>query len=267
VNQAAKLDPYPLPKIEQLFASLAEGKVFSKLDLSHAYLQVVLNKESRHLVTVNTHKGLFHFNRLPFGVASAPTIFQRIIEGMLKGIPGVCIYLDNILITGKTEEEHLTNLEQVLKQLEAAGMHLKCNECCFNMPEVTYVGHRSDEEGLHPTEDNIKAILQVSAPKSIIELRAFLGLLNYYGKFLPNLSTVLAPLHKLLWSHTRWFWNAEQSKAFKDAKDLLHSPRVLVHYDNSRPLVLSCDASSYGVGAVLSHIMENNSERPVAFAS
>jgi len=104
VNQAAKLDPYPLPKIEQLFVSLAG-------DLSHAYLQVVLDEESRHLVTVNTHKGIFHFNRLPFGVASVPAIFQRIIEGILKGIPGVCIYLDDILIMGKTEEEHLTNLE------------------------------------------------------------------------------------------------------------------------------------------------------------
>jgi len=135
------------------------------------------------------------------------------------------------------------------------------------MPEVTYLGHRIDKEGLHPTEDKIKAILQAPAPKKITELRAFLGLLNYYGKFLLNLSTVLAPLHKLLQSHTRWFWNAEQSKAFKDAKDLLHLPRVLAHYDNSKPLVLSCDASPYGVGAVLSHIMEDNSERPVAFAS
>ena len=130
VNRAAKLDPYPLPRIKDLFASLTGGQVFSKLDLSHAYLQVMLQvmlkDKSKHLVTMNTHKGLFCFNRLPFGVSSAPAIFQRIMEGILKGIPGVSIYLDDILITGRTEEEHLTNLEQVLKQLEVSGMHLKC---------------------------------------------------------------------------------------------------------------------------------------------
>ena len=138
MNRAAKLDPYPLPKIEDLFASLARGKVLSKLDLSHAYLQVMLDEENRNLVTVNTYKGLFWFNRLPFGVASAPAMFQRIMEGILKGIPGVCIYLDDILITGNTEEQHLANLEQVFKQLEAAGMCLKCNKCCFNLSEVIY---------------------------------------------------------------------------------------------------------------------------------
>ena len=198
VNQAAKLDPYPLPRIEDLFASLAGGQVFSKLDLSRAYLQVMLDEESKHLVTVNTHKGLFRFNRLPFGVSSAPAIFQRIMEGVLKGIPGVSIYLDDILITGKSEEQHLANLERVLKQLEVSDMRLKHDKCCFKMPEVTYLGHRIDKEGLHPTEAKTKAILQAPTPKNLTELRAFLGLLNYYGKFLPNLSTVLAPLHKLL---------------------------------------------------------------------
>ena len=267
VNQAAQLDPYPLPKIEDLFASLAGGRVFSKLDLSHAYLQVLLDEESRNLVTVNTHKGLFRFNRLPFGVASAPAIFQRIMEGVLKGIPGVCIYLDDILITGQTEEQHLANLEQVFKQLEAAGMRLKRNKCCFNLPEVTYLGHQIDKNGLHPTEEKTKAILEAPTPKNTTELRAFLGLINYYGKFLPNLSMVLIPLYKLLKNNTSWKWSTEQAKAFQDAKNLLKSPRVLIHYDSSRPLMLTCDASPYGVGAVLAHIMDDNTERPIAFAS
>jgi len=145
-----------------------------------------MKKADTYVVTVNTNKGLFCFNRLSFRVASVPTIFQKIIEGILKGIPGVSIYLDDILIMGKTEEEHLTNLEQVLKQLKAAGMHLKRNKCCFNMREVTYLGHRIDKEGLHTPEANVKVILQAPASKNITELRAFLGLLNYYGKFLPN---------------------------------------------------------------------------------
>ena len=146
-------------------------------------------------------------------------------------------------------------------------MRLKRDKCCFNMPKVTYLGHRIDKEGLHPTEAKTKAILQAPAPKNLTKLRAFLRLLNYYGKFLPNLSTVLAPLHKLLTNYTKWIWRAEQAKAFQEAKDLLRSPRVLVHYDSLRPVVLSCDTSPNGVGAVLSHIMDDNTEKPVAFAS
>ena len=128
------------------------------------------------------------------------------------------------------------------------------------------ISYRIDKDGLHPTVDKTKAILQAPAPKCTTELRAFLGLINYYGKFFPNLSMVLTPLHKLLRNNTRWSWKTEQSRAFEDAKNLLRSPRVLVHYDSSRPLVLSCDASPYGVGAVLSHVMEDNTERPIAFA-
>ena len=143
-----------------------------------------------------------------------------------------------------------------MKQLEVSGMRLKCKKCCFNMPEVIYLGTGLTKKGsVHPTEAKIAAILKAPAPKKLTELRAFLGLLNYYGKFLPNLSTMLAPLHKLLKSNTKWFQKAEQAQAFQEAKNLLQSPRVLVHYDSLRPLVLSCDASPYGVGAVLSHIM------------
>ena len=114
VNKAAKLDHYPIPRIEDLFASLSGGKEFTKLDLSHAYQQVPLDEASRQYVTINTLKGLFRYNRLPFGVSSAPSIFQRIMETLLQGIPGVCVYIDDILVTGKTTQEHLEHLAEVL---------------------------------------------------------------------------------------------------------------------------------------------------------
>ena len=115
VNKAGKLEVYPLPRIEDLLASLAGGKTFTKLDLSHAYLQVKLDEESKKCVTVNTHKGLFQCQRLLFGVASAPAIFQRLMESLLQGLPGVCIYLDDILVTGISDEEHLHKLSKVLQ--------------------------------------------------------------------------------------------------------------------------------------------------------
>ena len=125
VNKAAKLEVYPLPRIEDLLASLSGGKSFTKLDLSHAYLQVHLEETSQQYVTVNTHRGLFCYQRLPFGAASTPAIFQRQMESLLQGLPGVCTYLDDILVTGTSDEEHLRNLSAVLQRLKTSKMKLK----------------------------------------------------------------------------------------------------------------------------------------------
>ena len=267
VNRAARLDKYPIPRIEELFASLADGKSFTKLDLSHAYLQISLDEESRHFVTINTHKGLFEYKRLPFGVASAPSIFQRVMENLLQGIKGVCVYIDDILITGSTEEEHLRNLAQVLQRLESAGMRLKRQKCAFLLPSVAYLGHIITQEGLHTEETKVRAIVDAPEPTNVGELRSFLGMVNYYGKFLPDLATTLAPLYHLLRKSCHWSWGTKQKKAFSQVKELLRSGRVLTHFDDRLPLVLACDASPYGLGAVLSHRLPNGEEKPVGFAS
>ena len=125
IKQAAKVDQYPIPRIDDLFVSLSGGKKFTKLYLSHAYQQVQLEEASCQYVAINTHKGLFQYNRLPFGVSSAPSIFQQILETLLPGIPGVCIYIDDLLITGRTDPEHLEHLAEVLRMLKEAGMKLK----------------------------------------------------------------------------------------------------------------------------------------------
>ena len=125
INPVLNVDKYPVPKAEDLFATLAGGKKFSKLDLSHAYQQVLLESDSRQFVTINTHKGLYRYTRLPFGVASVPTVFQQIMEKILNGIPKVVVYIDDILVTGATDAEHLEILGQVLTRLEEHGLRLK----------------------------------------------------------------------------------------------------------------------------------------------
>ncbi|XP_064400577.1 uncharacterized protein K02A2.6-like [Halichondria panicea] len=139
LNRSCKVDKYPLPRIEDLFASLSGRKKFTKLDLKHAYQQIELDEESKPLTTINTHKGLFQYDCLPFGVSSAPSIFQRVMENLLQGIPGVCIYIDDILITGHTEEEHLEHLTEVLTRLSKAGLTLKKVKCSFFLDSVEYL--------------------------------------------------------------------------------------------------------------------------------
>ena len=166
INQAAQTDTYPLPKIKDLFASLSGGKSFTKLDLAHAYQQIPLDEEAKEYTTINTHKGLYRYNRLPFGVASAPLIFQHTMENIIQGLPHVCIYIDDI-VTGATTEEHLRNLEEVLTRLENANVRLKRNKCEFMLPSVEYLGHRISAQGLQPTDAKVQAICNAPPPRNL----------------------------------------------------------------------------------------------------
>ena len=158
INKGVVEDKYPLPRVNDLYASLTGGETFSKLDMSQAYLQLKLDEGSRDYVTINTHKGLFRYTRLPYGLSVAPSIFQRTLECVLAGIPHVCIFLDDILVTGKTQSEHVTNLRLVLKRLDEAGLKLNNEKCQFFNASVVYLGHKIDRNGLHPTDEKVRAI-------------------------------------------------------------------------------------------------------------
>ena len=267
INADLDVDSYPLPKPDELFAMLAKGKKFSKLDLSQAYQQLLLDDEAKKYTTINTHQGLYQYNRLPYGIASAPALFQRTIDTILQGIPHVVCYLDDILITGEDDAEHLRNLEEVFRRLEHHGLHLKKAKCEFMQSSVDYLGYHVDAQGLHTMPSKLDAITHAPEPQNVTQLRSFLGLLNYYGKFILNLATLIHPLNRLLCKDVRWKWDSECAQAFAEAKQVLTSSKVLVHYDPSLPITLAGDASAYGIGAVISHTMPDGTERPIAFAS
>ena len=267
VNPMLDVDQYPLPRPDDIFAKLAGGQQFSTLDLTNAYNQLILDDDSRKYVTVNTIKGLYQYTRLPFGISSAPAVFQRTIDTILEGAEGAACYIDDIIVTGQTAEQHLEHLEEVLRRLLKHGVHAKKSKCRFLQPSVVFLGHRIDADGIHPTEENLRAIVQAPAPKNVQELRSFLGLINYYGKFIPNAATILSPLNSLLRKEVTWTWTKECQRSFNLAKETLVSSKVLTHYDPSLPIRMAADASAYGIGAVIAHVMPDGSERPIAFAS
>ncbi|XP_044746898.1 uncharacterized protein K02A2.6-like isoform X2 [Coccinella septempunctata] len=188
INPHNEIDQHPLPRIEDLFGCLQGGVQFSKLDLSDAYQQVGLNDDSKNLTTIVTHKGLFIYNRLTYGIASAPSKFQKLMESLLSGIDGVTVFLDDILITGKDEKEHFNRLKLVLSILENSGLKLSIAKCKFFQDSIEYLGYKIDEEGLHTSENKVAAILKVQKPSNITELKSSLGMVNYYGKFIRNIS-------------------------------------------------------------------------------
>ncbi|KAI4885438.1 hypothetical protein NFI96_003949 [Prochilodus magdalenae] len=198
INPALCAEHHPIPRIEDLFASLSGGHRFSKLNLSQAYLQVPIKIDSRKYLTITTHKGMFCYNRLPFGITSAPSIFQRIMDQVLQGLPNVHCFLDDILITGQDEAHHLRNLEAVLSRLGKVGLRVQKEKCEFFKDSLEYLGHTIDSVELHKSDDKIKAIVEAPVPTDTTQLRSFLGLINYYARFVPNMSTLLHPLNALL---------------------------------------------------------------------
>ena len=179
VNQAAKLDKYPLPWINDILASLEGRTIFSKLDLSNAYQQVSLDEASKKFTTINTRKGLYKYTRLPFGVSSAPAIFQRMMAGLLQGTPNVTVYMDDILIAGKTEQDHLAILEKMLSRLQNAGIWLKRSKCAFILSSIDSLGHRISADGLQPIKEKVRAISEAPAPLNVTQLRSFLGVITH----------------------------------------------------------------------------------------
>ena len=267
VNAVAQLDNYPIPNTTEQLATLAGGKKFSKIDLRQAYQQLALDDESKELLTVNTHKGLYQPERLQFGVHSATGIFQREIERILQDFPSVLVRIDDILMTGKTDEEHFWTLVWVLLVLEEAGFTVGPEKCEFFKEEVTFCGYRVSQDGVLPMEKNVKAVLEAPEPTNISELKSFLGMINYYQNYLPALATVVEPIHKLLRKDAPWNWNNEQQQAFETAKKMLSEAPLLVHFDPAQKIVVHTDASPYGLGSVLSHLFTDETEKPVCFAS
>ena len=249
-----------------MLAQLTGAKIFSKLDANSGFWQIPLSQPSRLLTTFITPFGRYCFNKLPFGITSAPEHFQRRMSELLAGLKGFQCLVDDILVFGKDQAEHDQRLDAVLRRIEEAGVTLNQQKCEFSKDELTFLGHIVDAKGIRADPEKTEAIRNMSPPTSIPELRRFLGMANQLGKFTPNLAEITKPLREFLSKSSSWTWGPSQSAAFKQVKEELSSPTTLALYDPTAPTKISADASSHGLGAVILQ-QTDDSWKPVAYAS
>ena len=267
INHQIDIERFPLPTREQLLHKIRYGQIFSKIDLKDAYMQLELDEESKKLLVANTPLGLFEYQRLPYGIASAPAIFQRFLEQILQDVEGCGNYLDDIIVASPTVEEHIQRLEQIFKILREWGIKCKQNKCSLFQDHIDYLGRRISAEGILPEQSGVTAIKNLKRPENIKEVEALMGKINYYHSYIPNMSQIAAPIKQLRRKNTRFKWTQQHEQAFNSLKQHIVNATQLVHFQEHLPIILATDASSFGIGAVISHVYEDGSEHPIAFAS
>lgn len=266
-NTAILREHYPLPMIDTFLNKLKGAKFFSKLDMTSAYHHVELHPDSRDITTFMTGRGLMRFKRLLFGINAAPEMFQRIMVEMFSGIEGVIIYIDDIVVFGRTQEEHDKRLQQVLDVLKRNNAKLNKSKCVIGASEIEILGFKVNANGINASQDKIDAIERFRLPASKEEARSFLGLVNFVGQFIPNLSTRTEPLRKFIRGEAETF-GEEQKIAFDDLRgELTRNVRKLGFFDPRDTTELYVDASPVGLGAVLAQRDENRVARIISFAS
>ncbi|XP_054280986.1 uncharacterized protein K02A2.6-like [Macrosteles quadrilineatus] len=267
VNQQLHDSRYPIPRIEDILNKMRNGNYFCTLDIYKAYLHLSVDSESSKVQTITTHKGTYLAKRLFFGIKTAPNEFHKFIDQVVQNLEGTVAYFDDIVVQGCTFEECKSRLIKVLEKLEQHNLHVNVEKCKFFERKVQYLGHIISKDGIQKSPEKVRAIQDAPRPTNITGVRQFLGLVQYYSKFIKDASTLLNPLHQLLRKEKRFHWSQECEKAFTCVKEEIASDTVLTPYNPDFPVILATDASPVGLSAVLSHKMPNNEERPIVFAS
>ena len=268
LNEVTVKDSYPLPRVDTVLESLAGATLFSALDLQSGYWQCEVDPEDRPKTAFSIGSGLYEFNVLPFGVCNGPATFQRLMDLVLDGMhwESALVYLDDVIVFGRTFEEHLERLSAVLKRLKDAGLKLNPKKCRLFHREVEFLGHIVNREGVAADPKKVQVVREWPTPTNLTELRSFLGLASYYRRFVPSFAELAAPLHRLLNKGERYLWNEECEVAFRQLKQKLVKTPVLAYPNPNRPFIVDVDASGYGIGGVLSQV-QNGLERPIAYFS
>jgi len=267
VNRTTVRDNYPLPHIQDLVQNLAGGKIFSKIDLQKAFWQIPMNEEDIQKTAVITPFGLFEFLRMPFGLRNAAQTFQRFMDSILRDLPRVHCFMDDIICASESQEQHEDDLRQLFTCLRENGLIINSNKSIFGQSSVTFLGHHISQNGILPLSDRVQAVKEFPTPKSVKELRRFIGIVNFYNRFLPGCAATMRLLNRLLQPKDKKIvLSVEEEKAFQQVKELVAGAALLSFPVENAPTRLCTDASDFAVGAVIEQRIQG-SWRPLAFFS
>ena len=267
LNQITRKDSHPLPRITEALDSLGGAHYFSTLDLRSGYWQIEMEDDSKEKTAFITHNGLYEFNALPFGLCNSPATFQRVMTHVLRGLEwDIClVYIDDLIIFSRSFDNHLLHLEQVFKRLREANLRLKPSKCHFVKSEVEYLGHVVSADGLKPNSAKIRAVQEFPVPNNVTGVKAFLGLCNYYRRFIKGFAQIASPLNKLTSKNIQFDWTPECQTSFDCLKNALVSAPILAYPDFELTFHLYVDASHTGIGLTLGQIIDGK-ERVIAYA-
>ncbi|XP_064469299.1 uncharacterized protein K02A2.6-like [Ornithodoros turicata] len=262
LNKALRREHYPMKTLEEVASKLAGAKIFSTLDASSGFWQIPLDEDSSRICTMSTPYGRYRFTRMPFGICTAPEVFQKAMNDVLEGLPHVQVVMDDILVWGTDKEDYDQNLQRLLQRCREVNLKLNLKKCQFSRTEVKYLGHILTTEGLKVDPNRVEDIRAIAPPKNVHELRTFLGMITYVSSFIPRLSHHTSELRELLKKGNAWVWTEVHQTAFEHLKEALTKTPVLAYYQPGKQITLSVDASQYGMGAV---VMQEG--KPLAYSS
>jgi transposase InsO family protein len=253
---------HPFPDMEQIFTHVKGAVIFSKIDLTHGFWNLKLDKASSDICVFSSPWGRFRYLRLPFGVSPAPEVFHRVVADVIRGLPNVVHYIDDILIYATTRAEHDALVKEVLQRLRNAGFSVCQEKCAFGKASMTFLGHHLSGTRISPDPLKLEALSCMQPPSNSAELFSFLGFVNYLARYVPRLAALAEPLRRLQSSKVQFEWTSDQDAAFRAIKKCLLASPGLAPFDPALPLVVATDASNAGIGGVL---LQN--DRPVLFVA
>jgi hypothetical protein len=267
LNSVTVKDVYPLPLIEECMDALSGNVWFTKLDANMAYWQVHLSPEDRKKTAFITKYGLFEFTCMGFGLCNAPATFARAMNIVLRGLSWriILAFLDDMVVLGKSAQQHVDNLRLVFDRFRTAGLKLKPNKCEIFLPEVEFLGRKVNREGVHMGDQYIKYVRDWKVPTNSKEVERFLGFANYHRLFIKDFSQIAAPLYKLTGKNP-FSWGTAQQKSFNHLVKVLTTPPVLAFPNNTGHFILDCDASNYALGSQLNQV-QDGIERTIGYSS
>jgi len=269
INKITEIDAHPLPRMDDMLEPFLECNWFSSMDLASGYWQIEMEEEDKKKTAFTCHLGLYEFEVMPFGLTNAPPTFQRMMNELLKDwlYEFTMVYLDDIIIYSKTFEEHIEHIEKVLKKLKEVNLMIKLKKCKWCEENIEYLGHIVGKDGLKPDPKKIEKVKKIEVPKTVRDIRSFLGLCSYYRKFVKGFSKIAKPLNELLKKDKEFLWGEKQQEAFEILKEKLIEHPILIYPDFNKEFILITDASGTGLGAILTQLDEENRERVIAYAS